>query len=60
LLASLEKRSSHRELGYFLEAGNGNNFEGEVLVDKATRGGFALFWEAAAEPEMEVFPCFQE
>ena len=39
---------------------DGNDFEEEVLVDKTNRGGFALFWEAVAEPEIEVFSCFQE
>ena len=43
LLASLEERSTHRELDCFLEAENGDGFEEEVLVDEATGDGFALF-----------------
>ena len=43
LLASLEKRSTHRELGYFLGAGDKGDLEEELLVDEATRNEFALF-----------------
>ena len=43
LLASLEEKSTHRELGCFLGAGDRDDFEKEVLVDKATGDGFALF-----------------
>jgi len=60
LLASLEERSTHGELGCFLGAENEDNFEKEVLADEATRDGFALFWEATAGLEMEAFSCFQE
>ena len=35
--------------------GDGDDFEKEVLVDEATGDGFALFWEAAAGPEVEAF-----
>jgi len=59
LLASLEERFIHRELGCFLGVGNGDNFE-EVLADKATKDGFALFWEAMARPEVKAFSYFQE
>jgi len=37
---------------------NGDDLEKEFLVDEAARDGFALFWEAVAEQEMEAFPCF--
>jgi len=30
------------------------------LADKAAGDGFALFWEAMAELEVEAFPCFWE
>jgi len=60
LLASLEKRSTCREFGCFLEVENRDDFGEKVLVDKATGDGFALFWEAMARPEVEAFPCFQE
>jgi len=43
LLASLEERSTHEELGCFLGAGDGDNFKKEVLADEAARDGFALF-----------------
>jgi len=58
LLASLKERSTYRELGCSLGAGDRDNFEEKVLVDKAARNGFALFWEAMARPEIEAFPCF--
>jgi len=58
LLASLEKRSIYGVLGYFLGVGDGDDFEEGVLADKATKDGFTLFWEAAAELEVEAFPCF--
>jgi len=58
LLASLEERSIHGELDYFLGAGDKDNFKEEVLADKITKNGLALFWEAIAGPEMEAFPCF--
>jgi len=60
LLASLEERSTHRELGCFLEAGDKDNLEEGLLADKTTGDGFALFWEAIAGIEVEAFPCFQE
>jgi len=59
LLASLEERSTYGVLGCFLEAGDRDDFE-EVLVDKATRDGFVLFWGAMVELEVEAFPCFWE
>jgi len=34
------------------------DLEEEFLADEATRAEFALFWEAVAGLEMEVFPCF--
>jgi len=49
LLASLEERSTYGELGCFLEAGDRDDFEEDVLVDEAVVG-----------PEVEAFPCFQE
>ena len=58
LLASLEERSTHGELGCFLEAGDEDDLEKDVLVDEATRDKFVLFWKAVAEPEIEAFTCF--
>ena len=60
LLASLEKRSTHRELGCFLGVGDRNDLEEGFLADEAARNEFALFWEAMAGLEVEAFPCFQE
>ena len=60
LLASLEERSIRGVLGCFLEVGDGDSLEEGFLVDEATRDGFALFWEAVTELEVEAFPCFQE
>ena len=60
LLASLEERSTHRVLGCFLEAGDGDNLEEEFLADEAIGDVFALFWEAMAVLEVEAFPCFQK
>jgi len=39
---------------------NRDDFEKEVLADKAAGDGFALFWEAATGPKIEAFSCFQE
>ena len=58
LLASLEKRSTHGELGCFLEAGAEDDLEKDVLVGEATRDKFALFWGAVAGPEIKAFTCF--
>ena len=58
LLASLEERSTCGVLGYFLGVGDEGDLEEEFLVDEAARDGFALFWEAIAEPEVEAFSCF--
>jgi len=58
LLASLEERSTHGVLGYFLGAVDGDDLEEGFLVDEAARDGFALLWEAMTEPEIEAFPCF--
>ena len=58
LLASLEERSTHRELDCFLGAGDRDKFETEVLVDEATGDRFALFWEVMARLKVEVFSCF--
>ena len=60
LLASLEERSTHRVLGYFLRVGDKDDLEKEFLVDEATRDRFALFWGAMAGLEVGAFPCFQE
>jgi len=60
LLASLEERSTHGVLDCFLGVEDRDDLEKEFLVDEATGDGFALFWEAMAEPEVETFPCFQE
>ena len=43
LLASLEKRFTHRVLGCFLKAEDRDDLEKEFLADKATRDKFALF-----------------
>ena len=60
LLASLEERSTHGVLSYFLGVGDGNDLEEGFIVDEAARDRFTLFWEAVAEPEVEAFPCFRE
>ena len=60
LLASLEERSTYRVLGCFLGAEDRDGFEEGFLVDRATRGVFALFWEAMAELEVEAFSYFRE
>jgi len=57
-LASLKEKSTCRVLGCFLEVGDRDDFEEKVLVNKAVRDGFVLFWEAMAEPAMEAFPYF--
>ena len=57
LLTSLEKRSIHRELNCFLGVGD-KGLDRDGLVDKATRDVFALFWEAAELPVVEVLPYF--
>jgi len=44
----LEERSTHGELDYFLEMGDRNGLEEDVLVDKATRDEFVLFWDIVA------------
>jgi len=57
LLASLEEKSTHEVLVYFLEAGDGDDSE-KVLANEAAEDGFALFWKAIAGLEVEAFPCF--
>ena len=39
---------------------NKDDLEDKFSADEATRGVFALFWEAIAGPEVEDFPCFQK
>jgi len=58
LLASLEERSTHRVLGCFLGAGDGDGLEEGFLADEATGDGFALLWEVVTELEVEAFTCF--
>ena len=60
LLASLEERSTHKVLGCFLGAGDGDGLEKEFLVDEAAGDRFAVFWKAVTKLEVEAFPCFQE
>jgi len=60
LLASLEERSTYRELDYFLGVESKSGLKGDDLADKATKDKFALFWEAAALLTVEVLPCFQK
>ena len=59
LLASLEEKSTHEVLVYFLGAGDGDDSE-EVLANEAAGDGFVLFWEAMAGLEVEAFPYFQK
>jgi len=54
----LEKRSTYEVLGCFLGVEDRDDFEEEVLMNETTKDGFALFWKAMAEPEVEAFPCF--
>jgi len=54
----LEERFTYKELGCFLGVEDGDDFEEEILVDEATKDGFALFWEAIAGSEIEAFSCF--
>ena len=60
LLASLEERSTHGELGCFLGARDRDDLEEGFLADKAARNEFALFRKATVEPEVEAFSYFQE
>ena len=60
LLASLKKKSAHGKFDCFLRVGDGDSLGEDILVDKAARDRFVLFWKAVAEPEVETFPCFQE
>ena len=60
LLASLEERSIHEELGCFLEAEDKNGLEKDDLADKSARNVFILFWKAVALPAVEAFSCFQK
>jgi len=57
LLANLEERSTHGELGCFLEAGN-DMLKGIDLVNEATGNVFTLFWEVmilSAEKALSYF-----
>ena len=58
LLANLEEKSTYRELGCFLKVEDRDDFKKKVLVDKATRDRFALFWKTVAELEVKAFSCF--
>ena len=60
LLASLEERYTHSELGYFLGVRNEDGLEERFLVSEATGDRFALFWKTVAGLEVEAFPCFWE
>jgi len=60
LLASLEEKSTHKVLGYFLGVEDGDDLREEFLADEAARDEFTLFWEAMAGPEVEAFPCFRK
>jgi len=53
----LKKRFTHKELGCFFGAGDGDVLENN-LVDKATRNVFDLLWKAIALLAVEVFPYF--
>jgi len=55
LLASLEKRSTCRELDCFLEVKNRDSLKEDDLVDETTRDGFVLFWEVAVLLVEEAF-----
>jgi len=58
LLASLEEKSTHEELGCFFEVRNKDGLERDDLADEATRDVFALLWEAVALPAVEAFSYF--
>ena len=57
LLASLEERSTYRELNCFLGVVN-NNLDRDNLVDEAIENRFVLFWEAIALLVVEALSCF--
>jgi len=54
----LEERSTCRELGCFLGAGDEDDLEEEFLIDKATGDRFSLFWKVVAGLEVVSFSCF--
>jgi len=56
----LEERFTCGELGCFLEVGDGNDLEKDILIDETAEDGFALFWKTMAGLEVEFFPCFQK
>ena len=58
LLASLEEKSTYREIDCFLGIGDRDSLEEEELVDKAARDVFALFWKAAALLVEKALPYF--
>ena len=58
LLASLEERSTHRVLDYFLGAVNRDDLGKEFLADEAAKDKFVLFWEAIVGLEVEAFFYF--
>jgi len=60
LLASLEERSTYRELDYFLRVWNRDSLERGDLVDEAIEDELALFWEAMTLPVEKALPCFWE
>jgi len=58
LLASLEERSTHRELGCFFGVGDRDGLEKNDLADEATRDVFVLLWKTVPLPAVEAFSCF--
>ena len=62
LLASLEEKSTYRELDYFLKVGDKklDVLEDNNLVDKAVGDIFTLFWESTVLLAKKVLSGFQE
>jgi len=48
LLASLEKRSTCKELDCFFGVGDKDDLKGDILADETTGDEFALFWKVMA------------
>ena len=59
LLASLEERSTYRELACFLGVKD-NGLDRDNLIDKTIRDKFVLFWKTIEFLVVEALSCFQK
>jgi len=60
ITGQLGRKVHLQSIGLLFGSRDKGDLEKELLVDKAAKDEFALFWETIAGLEVKAFSCFQE